>query len=37
MIREAGFPDTVYLGIASNTERLDTALQYVAYLTGAGA
>ena len=36
MIREAGFPDTVYLGIAANTERLDAALQYVAYLAGAG-
>ena len=36
LFREAGFPDTVYLGIAANTERLDTALQYVAYLTGAG-
>lgn len=37
LFREAGFPDTVYLGIAANTERLEAALQYVAYLTGAGA
>ena len=37
LFREAGFPDTVYLGIAANTERLDTALQYVAYLAGAEA
>ena len=37
LFREAGFPDTVYLGIAANTERLDAALQYVAYLTGDGA
>ena len=37
MIREAGFPDAVYLGIASNTERLETALAYLAYLTGDGA
>ena len=36
MIREAGFPDTVYLGIAANTERLQAALQYVEYLTGGG-
>ena len=37
LFRDAGFPDTVYLGIAANTERLEAALQYVAYLTGAGA
>lgn len=37
MIREAGFPDTVYLGIAANTERLETALAYLHYLAGAGA
>ena len=36
MIREAGFPDTVYLGISANTERLQAALQYVEYLTGGG-
>lgn len=37
LFRDAGFPDTVYLGIAANTERLEAALQYVAYLTGTGA
>ncbi len=35
MIREAGFPETVYLGIAANSPRLDMALQYLAYLAGA--
>ena len=37
LIREAGFPEAVYLGIAANTERLETALAYLAYLTGDGA
>lgn len=37
LIREAGFPEAVYLGIAGNTERLETALAYLAYLTGDGA
>ena len=37
LFRDAGFANTVYLGIAANTERLEAALQYVAYLAGAGA
>ena len=33
-IKEAGFPDHVYLGIIANTERADNAAAYVAYLAG---
>lgn len=31
-IKEAGFPDHVYLGIIANTERADNAAAFVAYL-----
>ena len=33
-IREAGFPDHVYLGIIANTERAANAASYVSYLAG---
>ncbi|MCM1025006.1 MAG: hypothetical protein NC432_01115 [Roseburia sp.] len=32
-IRQAGFEDTVYLGIIANTPREDTVLEYLRYLT----
>ncbi|MCM1189760.1 MAG: hypothetical protein NC541_10760 [bacterium] len=32
LIREAGFEDTVYLGIIANSPRLDAALAYLEYL-----
>ena len=35
LIREAGFPDTVYLGIIANTERPGNAAAYAAYLAGS--
>jgi hypothetical protein len=33
-IKEAGFPDHVYLGIIANTERADKAAAFVTYLAG---
>ncbi len=32
-IREAGFESSVYLGVIGNTPRMDTALEYLRYLT----
>ena len=32
VIREAGFPDRVYLGIIANTPRPDTVAAYLSYL-----
>ena len=34
-IKEAGFPDHVYLGIISNTEHAENAAAFVTYLAGA--
>lgn len=33
LIRQAGFEDTVYLGIIANSPRLDTAMEYLRYLS----
>ena len=33
-IKEAGFPDHVFLGIIANTERADNAASFVSYLSG---
>lgn len=33
LIRQAGFEDTVYLGIIANSPRLDTVMEYLRYLT----
>ena len=33
-IKEAGFPDHVYMGIIANTERADNAAAFTAYLAG---
>lgn len=35
LIRQAGFEDTVYLGIVANSPRLDTVMAYLHYLTAA--
>ena len=35
-IRQAGFEDTVYLGIVANTPREETVISYLRYLTGKG-
>lgn len=34
VIREAGFPDDVYLGVIANTPRTENALIYLSYLAG---
>ncbi len=34
VIREAGFPDDVYLGVIANTPRTENALLYLSYLAG---
>lgn len=36
-IGQAGFGDTVYLGIVANTPRADAVMSYLRYLTGDGA
>ena len=33
LLHDAGFSDTVYLGIVANTPRADTAVHYIQYLT----
>lgn len=33
LIRQAGFGDTVYLGVIANSPRLDTVMEYLRYLT----
>lgn len=33
LLHDAGFSDTVYLGIVANTPRVDTAVHYIQYLT----
>lgn len=33
LIRQAGFEDSVYLGIIANSPRLDTVMEYLRYLT----
>ena len=33
LLHDAGFSDTVYLGIVANTSRADTAVHYIQYLT----
>ncbi|MBR3001157.1 MAG: hypothetical protein IKF39_09180 [Oscillospiraceae bacterium] len=35
MIREAGFPDRVFLGIIANSPRTETAAAFVSYLSGS--
>lgn len=37
LLLEAGFPDTVYLGVIANSPRQSAILQYIAYLTSANA
>ena len=34
VIREAGFPDSVFLGIIANTPRLERCTDYLTYLAG---
>ncbi len=36
MIRDAGFPDSIFLGIIANTPRLEECTEYLTYLAGAG-
>lgn len=33
LIRQAGFENTVYLGIIANSPRVDTVMEYLRYLT----
>ena len=35
LIRQAGFEETVYLGIIANSPREDTVMAYLQYLTAA--
>ncbi len=35
LIRQAGFGDTVYLGVVANTPRKEMVIEYLRYLTGA--
>lgn len=37
VIRQAGFEDTVYLGVIANSPRVDTVMEYLRYLTADGA
>lgn len=37
LVRQAGFEDTVYLGVIANSPRLDTVMEYLRYLTADGA
>ena len=37
LVRDAGFPEAVYLGVIANSERLPACLAYIEYLRGAGA
>ena len=35
LLRQAGFPDSVYIGVVANSPRLPVALQYIRYLASA--